>query len=44
LMDLLEVSIVGQNLLQESHAEFIPSSPAPKHIERSAYVKLICRF
>lgn len=38
------LDIVGQNLLQKSHAEFIPSSPAPKHIERSMYVKLHCRL
>lgn len=44
LIEPLEISIVGQNLLSDHHTEFIPSSPAPKDIERSFYAKLVCRF
>lgn len=40
----MEVNIVGQNLVNSSHTEFIPSSPQPKDVERSVYVKLVCRF
>ena len=40
----IELSIVGQNLVKSSHTEFIPSSPAPKDIERSIYGKVACRF
>ncbi|MBT1687636.1 TonB-dependent receptor plug domain-containing protein [Dawidia soli] len=40
----IEVNVTGQNLLQDHHTEFIPSSPAPKDIERGVYGKLICRF
>jgi iron complex outermembrane recepter protein len=39
-----EISVVGQNLLQESHTEFIPESPEPKGIERSVYGKVAIRF
>lgn len=39
-----ELSIVGQNLLQKSHVEFIPSSPDAKGIERSVYIKVSVRF
>jgi iron complex outermembrane receptor protein len=39
-----EISLTGQNLGQENHTEFIPSSPASKDIQRSVYGKLICRF
>lgn len=40
----IELNIVGQNLIGETHAEFIPSSPAPRRIQRSVYGKIICRF
>jgi iron complex outermembrane receptor protein len=40
----LELSVVGQNLLQGNHTEFIPSSPPAKDIERSVYGKIACRF
>ena len=40
----LELSIVGQNLLDKSHPEFIPSRPSPRLIERSFYGKVIWRF
>ncbi len=39
-----ELNIVGQNLLDKQHFEFVPSSPAPRQIERSIYGKLICRL
>jgi len=39
-----ELNVVGQNLLDKQHYEFIPSSPAPRQIERSIYGKLICRL
>jgi iron complex outermembrane receptor protein len=40
----LELSIVGQNLLQESHVEFIPTAPPVKAFERSVYFKVTARF
>jgi iron complex outermembrane receptor protein len=40
----IEVSLVGQNLLHDLHTEFIPSSPAPRAVERSLYGKVTCRF
>jgi iron complex outermembrane recepter protein len=40
----IELIVTGQNLLQKSHTEFIPASPAAKDIQRSLYGKLICRF
>jgi len=40
----IELNIVGQNLIGDTHAEFIPSSPAPRRIQRSVYGKIICRF
>jgi iron complex outermembrane recepter protein len=36
----LELNVVGQNLLHNRHGEFIPSSPAPRQIERSVYGKI----
>lgn len=44
LFQRVELSIVGQNLLQDNHMEFIPSSPSPRLIQRSAYGKIIFRF
>jgi iron complex outermembrane receptor protein len=41
---MIELNVTGQNLLQDHHTEFIPSSPAAKDIERSFYGKIICRF
>lgn len=40
----LELSIAGQNLLDDSHPEFIPSSPSPREIKRSVYGKITCYF
>ncbi|HWK73927.1 MAG TPA: TonB-dependent receptor [Povalibacter sp.] len=39
----LELSLVGQNLLDERHAEFVPASPAPRAIERSVYGQIAWR-
>ncbi len=36
----LDLSLVGQNLLDERHTEFIPSSPSPRKIPRSVYGKI----
>jgi iron complex outermembrane receptor protein len=33
----LELAVVGQNLLHDQHAEFIPSSPSPRRVERGVY-------
>ena len=41
---IIELHIVGQNLLDKQHREFIPSSPAPREIARSVYGKIICRL
>jgi iron complex outermembrane receptor protein len=40
----LELNIVGQNLLEKRHAEFIPTSPSARKIERGVYGKLSLRF
>ncbi len=40
----LQVSVVGQNLLDEEHPEFIPSSPSSRIIARSFYGKITCRL
>jgi iron complex outermembrane recepter protein len=39
----LELNLVGQNLLDNRHREFIASTP-PREIERSIYGRIICRF
>jgi iron complex outermembrane receptor protein len=41
---IIELSMVGQNLVKKSHTEFVPTSPAAKNIERSVYGKIACRF
>ncbi|MEO8404877.1 MAG: TonB-dependent receptor [Chitinophagaceae bacterium] len=40
----LELELVGQNLLDSRHIEFIPSSPSPRQIERVIYGRVTCRF
>lgn len=40
----LDLSLVGQNLLDERHTEFIPASPSPRKIPRSFYGKITCRL
>jgi iron complex outermembrane receptor protein len=44
LSKALELNIVGQNLLDKSHPEFIPTSPSAREIERSVYGKVTFRF
>ena len=44
LNKIVEINIVGQNLLNSRHIEFIPSSPSPREIKRSIYGKIICRL
>jgi iron complex outermembrane receptor protein len=39
----LELAVVGQNLLHEQHAEFIPSSPSPREVQRGVYGKVTWR-
>ena len=41
---IIELSVVGQNLFDSKHAEFIPSSPSPREIQRSVYGKIVCRL
>ena len=41
----IELSVVGQNLLHDHHAEYgFPGSPATEQISRSIYGKVTCRF
>lgn len=40
----LEISVHGQNLLEEEHLEFIPASPDPRKIERSGYAAVTMRL
>jgi iron complex outermembrane receptor protein len=40
----LELSLVGQNLLDRSHPEFAASAAAPQEIERSVYGKIAWRY
>ena len=42
-IERLELSVAGQNLLHDEHAEFIPSSPSPRRIERAVYGKVTWR-
>lgn len=43
--EVIELNVVGQNLVQGSHVEFVPSSePSAKDILRSIYVKVACRL
>lgn len=44
LNNALELNLVGQNLLDKRHIEFIPSSPSLRQLERSIYGKIIWRF
>ena len=40
-----EISITGQNLLNDHHLEYVISSPNPRaEIRRSFYVKVVCRL
>lgn len=40
----IEIAIVGQNILDRQHPEFVPTSPSPREIERNVYGKVSCRF
>ena len=40
----VEISLVGQNLFDDHHPEFVPSSPSAREIERSIYAKVLCKF
>ncbi|MFP5285258.1 MAG: hypothetical protein ACLGI9_05935, partial [Thermoanaerobaculia bacterium] len=42
--DALELSLVGQNLLHDSHAEFGPATPLREEVERGFYGKVVWRF
>jgi iron complex outermembrane recepter protein len=44
ITSVFEVSLIAQNLLNEQHLEFIPSSPGPRNIERGLFGKVICRL
>lgn len=44
LSKVIELNLVGQNLLDNRHPEFIPSSPSPREIERTLYGRIICRL
>jgi iron complex outermembrane receptor protein len=44
IINALELNLVGQNLLSGQHAEFVPSSPSPRKIERGVYGKIVWRF
>lgn len=46
LLKYLEFSIIGQNLLQQSHPEFIPEyiNTLPSEVVRSGYGKITCKF
>lgn len=39
----LELAVVGQNLLQDEHTEFIPDSPSPRRVQRGVYGKITWR-
>lgn len=43
-LDFFEFNLVGQNLLDDKHREFIPSSPSPRQIERGVYGRLTFRY
>jgi iron complex outermembrane receptor protein len=40
LNESLELNVVGQNLLDKQHPEFIPTSPSAREIQRSVYGKI----
>ncbi|HSI09284.1 MAG TPA: TonB-dependent receptor [Rariglobus sp.] len=40
----LELSIVGQNLLHDQHAEYGVPGPAREEVERSVYAKIVWRY
>jgi len=42
--DTLELSLAGQNLLDDRHLEFIPSAPSAREIERGFYGKIAWQY
>jgi iron complex outermembrane receptor protein len=40
----LELDLVGQNLLDNAHPEFVPASPSPREVRRSVYAKAVWRL
>ena len=40
----LEIALVGQNLLDEKHLEFLPTSPTPRDIERSLFGRIAWQY
>ena len=42
--EIIEFNLIGQNLLDDQHLEFIPSSPQPRSIEHSIFGKIVCRL
>lgn len=44
MTDFLELSVTGQNLLDDRHPEFIPSSPSARTMVRSVYGQITCRL
>jgi iron complex outermembrane receptor protein len=40
----VELALVGQNLLDNEHPEFVPDAPGPREIERSFYGKITLRW
>lgn len=40
----LGLSVTGQNLVEERHQQFIPSSPSPRLLKRSIYLKAVWRI
>jgi iron complex outermembrane receptor protein len=45
ITSVFEINLIGQNLLNQQHLEFIPSSSkAPREIERGLFGKVICRL
>lgn len=43
LNKIIELSVVGQNLLDSRHPEFVATTP-PREIKRSIYGKIVCRL
>jgi iron complex outermembrane receptor protein len=40
----LELALVGRNLLDGRHLEFLPTSPSPRDVERSLYGKVTWQY
>lgn len=44
LNEKIELNLVGQNLVNANHTEFIPASSVGRDVERSVYGKVVLRF